>query len=81
MEGSRLLRVEQASAATNPAAVVMGWETVSGMTYRVQTTTNLTSGWLTNAVPLVGDGASACSTNAVQSSPQFFRISVDVGEE
>ena len=57
---------------------IFSYPTVSGQTYQLQYTTNLSSGaWLPAGSPLLGTGAPVWTTNSIGSSMQmFFRLSI-----
>jgi hypothetical protein len=58
--------------------VIFSYPTVSGQTYQLQYTTNLSSGaWLPAGSPVLGTGAPVSATNSIGSSMQmFFRLSI-----
>jgi hypothetical protein len=60
------------------AELVFSYPTVSGKSYQLQYTTNLSSGaWLPAGSPVLGTGAPVWATNGIGSSMQmFFRLSI-----
>jgi uncharacterized repeat protein (TIGR01451 family) len=67
-----------AGITVHDGVVTVSWDAVPGQAYRLQSTTNLTSGiWEAAAPDIVAANDNAAQTNAVGSNPvQFFRVLV-----
>ncbi|MBW8865267.1 MAG: LamG domain-containing protein [Verrucomicrobia bacterium] len=55
--------------------VALTWQSISNHTYQVQSSTNLTSGWLNLGSPVTASGTQTSATNAMVQPAQFFRVS------
>jgi hypothetical protein len=55
--------------------VALTWQSISNHTYQVQSSTNLTSGWLNLGSPVTASGSQTSATNALVQPAQFFRVS------
>ncbi|VGO13162.1 hypothetical protein PDESU_01716 [Pontiella desulfatans] len=59
---------------SNGTAMVLSWDTVSGITYDVQTCTNLTDDSWRNITTFTGSGTEVVVTNAIAEDVKFYRI-------
>lgn len=64
----------------NVERCIFDWETVSGRTYRLYSTTNLSGLWQTNSQGISGTGGRVIVTNDMLPEPcRFFKIGVEIG--
>ncbi len=75
-----VMKMTSAAPANNPAGLVVTWQSVSGISYFLQSSTNLGAqpAFFTIQSNIVGQtGTTSCTdTNAVGSGPYFFRVGV-----
>jgi hypothetical protein len=66
------------SAACDGATVAVSWQSVAGVNYSLQRSTNLASPFTLLAAKIIGQGATAAyvDTNATGAGPFFYRVGV-----
>ena len=58
---------------------ILGWQTLTGRTYRLYGTTNLSEPWVANSPPIAGTGSNiSFSTDNIDPLNWFFRLGVEL---